>query len=118
MVGYLRDLPYEDRLRVLGLTSLELRRIRGDLLQVFKIVNGFDGLSFDSFFEFSNVTSTRGHRFKLKSKRCRLDVRKYFFSQRVVNEWNSLPESVVMSTSVNSFKNSLDKFFRNCGRVF
>ena len=75
-------------MKILGLTSLEFGRILGDLIQVFKIVHGFDGLCFDSFFKFSNVTKTRGHRFKLKSKRSRLDVRKYFFSQRVVDEWN------------------------------
>ena len=118
LIGCLRNLPYEERLKILGLTSLELRRIRGDLIQVFKMVHGFDGLGFDDFFIFSNVTRTRGHRFKLKSKRSRLDVRKYFFSQRVVDEWNGLAESVVTSASVNSFKNSLDKFFRSRGRVF
>ena len=82
------------------------------------MVHGFDGLGFDDFFKFSNVTRTRGHRFKLKIKRSRLDVRKYLFSQRVADEWNGLPESVVTSASVNSFKNSLDKFFRSRGRVF
>ena len=118
LIGCLRNLTYEERLRILGLTSLELRRIRGDLIQVFKIVHGFDGLCFDSFFKFARFTKTRGHRFKLEGKRCRLDVRKYFFSQRVVDEWNCLPESVVTSTSVNSFKNSIDKFFGSHGRVF
>ena len=117
LISWLRDLPYEDRLKRLGLTSMELRRIRGDLIQVFKIVHGLDGLSFDYFFEFSNVTTNRGHSLKLRGKRCRLDVRKHFFSQRVINEWNSLPENVVSSPSVNSFKNSLDLFFKNCGRV-
>ena len=117
LISCLRDMPYEERLRRLGLTSLELRRIRGDLIQVFKIVNGLDGLSFDYFFDFSNVTTNRGHRLKLRGKRCRLDVRKYFFSQRVINEWNSLPEDVVLAKSVNAFKNGLDLFFENSGRI-
>ena len=68
LIGCLRNLPYEERLKILGITSLELRRIRGDLIQVFKMVHGFDGLGFDDFFIFSNVTRTRGHRFKLESK--------------------------------------------------
>jgi len=55
-------------------------------------------------------TRTRGNVFKFSVRRCRLDVRKFSFCNRVVHFWNSLPNSVVTSTSVNSFKNNLDKF--------
>ena len=66
LIGCLRNLPSEERLKILGLTTLELRHIRGDLIQVFKIVHGFDGLCFDSFFKFANVTKTCSHSFKLQ----------------------------------------------------
>ena len=50
------------------------------------------------------------HEKKLVKDRSRLDKRKYFFSQRVVNGWNSLPAEVINSTSVNSFKNAYDRY--------
>jgi len=52
----------------------------------------------------------RGHRLKLKVQRCRLQVRQNFFSVRIVNLWNKLPESVVESSSVNVFKKRLDNW--------
>ena len=54
---------------------------------------------------------TRGNSFKLLHIRPRLDVRKYSFCVRVIGLWSSLPEYVVKSTSVNNFKNNLDKFW-------
>ena len=62
LIGCLRDLPYESMLRILGLTSLELRRIPGDLIQVFKIVHGFDGLCFDFFLSKCYNWSSESHR--------------------------------------------------------
>ena len=52
---------------------------------------------------------------KLSKQRASIDVRKFFFSQRVVNEWNLLPQEVVDATSVNQFKNRLDKFRQRYG---
>ena len=52
---------------------------------------------------------------KLEKQRCRLDLRRYFFSQRVVNEWNSLPQLVIDATSVNMFKARLDKHWSDMG---
>lgn len=51
-----------------------------------------------------------GHCLKLKKKSCRKDIRKYFFSQRVIDPWNNLPEFVVTAPSLNTFKNRLDKY--------
>ena len=52
---------------------------------------------------------------KLLKQRASLDVRKFFFSERVVNEWNLLPQDVVVAMSVNHFKNRLDKFWQRYG---
>ena len=65
---------------------------------------------FNKFFEIQNSNRTRGHNYRIVKQRSHLDIRKFFFSQRVVNAWNSLPQFVVDSVSVDSFKNSLDKF--------
>ena len=56
---------------------------------------------------------TRGHKLKIVKNRSRLNIRKNFFSQRVVNDWNALPVIVVESESVNSFKNNYDKYAVN-----
>ena len=87
LVKRLRCKPYEDILSLLGITSLEKRRIRGDLIQVFRIVKGFDGLNTDQFFGLNNGSGyvLRGHKWTLKVNRCRLQLRQCFFSQRVIN---------------------------------
>jgi len=78
---------YDDRLKLLGITSLKKRRIR-DLIQVFRIVKGFDTVDFGSFFELNNGGghALRGHNWKLKVNRCRLQVRICFFSQRIIKD--------------------------------
>lgn len=114
MIFECRNQSYENRLKITNLTSLEQRRDRGDMLETFKIIKGFNKIDSSNMFTFSGTRSTRGHRYKLNKNRCRLDIRKHFFSQRVVNQWNSLPADIVDSTSVNSFKNKYDKFLRRC----
>ena len=103
----LRKLEYTERLRRLGLWTLEERRNRADLIEVFKIVNGLSTLPISTFFEFRADTRTRGHSLKLVKKRSTKDLRLHFFSERVVNRWNQLPACVLEATSVNSFKTRL-----------
>jgi len=110
LISECRHLSYEDRLKVTGLTTLEQRRDRGDMIEVFKAMNGFSKLHKNKLFTLNSHSKTRGHRHKLIKCRSRLDIRKYFFSQRVVNKWNSLPDGVVEAASVNSFKNRYDRF--------
>jgi len=110
MIFECRNLSYEDRLKVTGLTTLEQRRNRGDMIEVFKSLKGLSKLNKDKLFTMHGGSKTRGHRYKLAKKRSRLDIRKHFFSQRIVNQWNNLPEAVVEASSVNSFKNKYDKF--------
>ena len=112
MIDECKSFSYEDRLKFTGLSTLEARRIRGDMIEVFKILKGISKLDSASWFQLANNSRTRGHKLKLIKKRSRLDIRKHFFSQRVVNDWNSLPEIVVEAESVNSFKNEYDKFGR------
>ncbi len=56
---------------------------------------------------------TRGHVFKLEKQRPRLDIRKHYFGLRVIDDWNNLPENVVMSKDINVFKGRLDKAWSN-----
>ena len=100
----LRNLCYEDRLVQLNLPSLNYRRIRGDLIQVYKMTQSGD---FENMFNLS-TNVTRGHNFKLKKEYNRLEVRKNSFSQRVVDTWNSLKYQTVNSKNVNEFKKRID----------
>ena len=61
MVKLIKDLPYEARLRELGLPTLEYRRERADQIQVYKIIHGIDKIETEKFFTMSSYTQTRGH---------------------------------------------------------
>ena len=84
----LRDLSYESRLLQCGLTTLESRRLRGDQIEVLKMVNGYEDVDRNIFFKLKEGSRTRGHKAALVKEQCRLDMRKCPFSQRVINEWN------------------------------
>ena len=93
---------YEERLKECGLTTLETRRVRGDQIEVFKILNGYENIDSNIFFDIKESKITRGHNYTLVKKQSRLDVRKYSFSQRTINVWNKLSTDCVHS-SVNMF---------------
>jgi ribonucleases P/MRP protein subunit RPP40 len=103
-------LSYADRLYRTKLIPLEKRRVRGDLIQVFKMIKGFDKIDYRSYFEISQDKRTRGHSLKLIKRRCNGELRKHFFTQRVVDSWNGLPQIVVDADTINTFKNRLDEF--------
>ena len=113
MINEIKALSYEERLDATGLTTLEERRTRGDLIEVFKMIKGFEKVNYQNFFNLVENDRTRGHKYKLRKSRSRLDVRKHFFSQRIVNVWNGLPAMVIEATSVNSFKNRYDSFTKS-----
>ena len=79
----LEDLTYKERLELLNLPSLELRRLYLDLILCYKIVFGLVGVNFDDFFTFSPSSQTRGHSYKLYKPRCTNSVRQNFFVERV-----------------------------------
>ena len=100
-------LSYAERLIKASLPTLELRRLRADLVLCFKILNGFVEISPYSFFVLDPDSRTRGHPLKLKLKPARLDSRFYFYSLRTAAVWNSLSANTISSVSLNSFKTNL-----------
>ena len=109
LVPELKNLPYTERLEKLNLPSIAYRRCRGDMIEVYKYLNG--KYAVDLSFLPRSMNSNRCHSFKLQKQHSKYKLRHDFFSLRVVDLWNSLPESVVSSPSINSFKNRLDKFW-------
>lgn len=82
------------------------------MIEVYKILIGrYDKKVADDIFEVCRNKIIRGHSMKLNKKICRLDIRKYYFTNRVVDIWNDLPESVVISANTMfTFENRLDKY--------
>ena len=78
LIVILSQLCYQDRLRNLGLPTLEYRRLRADMLQTYRIMTGIDRISPDSLFSMSNITSTRGHNLKILKQRCSTKLRQNF----------------------------------------
>ena len=106
MVKGLKKFTYETRLKRLGIYSLERRRLRGDLIETFKILTGRERIDSSKFFEVSGTTSgLPGHSLKLYKQRCCTTVRQCFSVR--------LSQDVVEATSVNMFKNRLGKHWKD-----
>ena len=88
MVNCLKHLAYNERLKKLGIQSLEYRRLRADVIEVYRIVNQIDRIPIDKFFTINDEISTRSNDLKLFKKRSRLNVGANVFSNRVMNAWN------------------------------
>jgi hypothetical protein len=112
-----QNYSYLERLKLLNLTSLELRRLHTDLIWCYKIVFGLVDLNFDEFFDWSRAVNTRGHSFKLYKHHNSSNTRAKYFSERVVDPWNSLSDTVVNFSTLATFKRTvkqtdLSKFIR------
>ncbi len=93
--------------------SLSKRRLRGDLIEVYKIFKGFDNINVNAYFTIDRSNVTRNNGFKIVGKRFTSIEAKHFFFNRVVNIWNGLPARVVDCNTIETFKNRLDKYLKN-----
>ena len=108
-------MPYEQRLKALGLYSLQRRRLRGDLTETYKILTGKEMIKSDQLFQKATTTELRGHSLKLYKNSSRLELRKHSFSQRIVDHWNKLPDDVVSTATILTFKRRLGTWMDRYG---
>ena len=101
---------YVDRLNIVGLESVELRRMHNDLIILYKLLHKKIDCNVCNVFTFNNVLNTRGNAYKLVKNRCRLDCRKFGFTFRVINMWNFLSNDIVCSNTVKQFVYKLKRF--------
>jgi len=113
MIRGLEHLSYGDRLRKLGLFSVEKRRLQGGLIVAFQYLKGACRKDGENLFSKACYERTRSNGFKLKGDRFRQDIRKKFFTRSVVKHWNRLHREVVEAPSLETFKARLDMALSN-----
>ena len=105
---------YEEKLSDLGLQTLSARRVRTDMITTFKILKGFDNVNSGDYFNTygvnARVTRTASYELNIVPKHSTTDVRRHFFTNRIVNEWNALPNYIKDSVSISSFKHNYDDY--------
>ena len=107
-----REMPYEERCKLLNWNSLQHRREYLSLVECYKTVFGLNGLDFNDYFECCRSKSTRAnHPFKIQTKSARINAFKYSFFVRIIKEWNNLPNHLfghdINDINANRFKSSL-----------
>lgn len=114
----LRNLDYQQRLLRLNLTNLETRRLRGDFIQMYKLINNVESINLKRGVNYNLNNKGEFRKYNLRShnkcltreqvKNC--PSRYNFFTNRIVNHWNQLPQELIEAKNLNSFKAKLDEW--------
>ena len=107
-------MEYPDKLKKLKMPTLKYRHLRGDMIETFKIITGiYDNEVTEGIFDLDPNTRIRGHSKKIKKKFCKINLRKFSFTNRIVDLWNTLPQSVIDAKDVRQFEIRLDKYWEH-----
>ena len=109
LLHYLKDKSYEERLKDLDLHTLEYRRTRGDMIVMYKITNGLMDVDASLLFKWKQYSGLRGHSKKVEHTKSNTEIRRNFFTKRVITPWNKLPDYLIKADSVNAFKKGYDQ---------
>ena len=110
LIPRLRNKPYEERLSELNLFSLTKRRLRGNLIEVFKIIKGIENMDMEKYFTIDTSNITRNNGYKIVGKRFQTNEAKHFFFNRVVNVWNGLPSNVIDCSTTEIFLKNVSMY--------
>ncbi|KAK4832330.1 hypothetical protein QYF61_021859 [Mycteria americana] len=108
LVKGLEGMSYEEQLRTSDLSVFKKRRLRGDLIALYSFLRRGSGEGAAELFALGSSDRTCGKGSKLQQGRFRLDIRKHFFTERVVKHWNRLPREVADAPSPSVLKRHLD----------
>jgi hypothetical protein len=118
----MKEKPYEERLRILKLPTLRHRRLRGDMIETYKIVHGIYDKEVTPKItlkkDMRSGVGRHGHKLEIFQPRARLESSRNTFTNRVWKGWNSLTTHIVTAPSVNAFKNRLDKHWSKNPAVY
>jgi ribonuclease P/MRP protein subunit RPP40 len=107
-ISGLKGTSYEEKLKELGLTTLEERRHQADMVQTFKILRGFDNVKSETWFQkvdtTGRLTRSAADPLNLKTQAAHLEIRRNFFSNRAVDGWNLVPSELKNARTVQYFK--------------
>ena len=113
MTSGLSGATYEEKLKEVGMMSLAQRRVRGDMIEVWKLLNGYEKVDVSNILSLAGQHCERSLRssvnFGLVQNPARLEIRRNFFTNRVVSPWNNLDPRVRHCETLDSFKASYDK---------
>ena len=107
----LSSLSYKEKLKKVKLLTLRARRIKHQLMTVYKIMNHDIDLCFDDYFQKSHFKKTRGNVFKLSIPKSRTNIYKNFFSCSIIKHWNSFKSSEILVRSPKLFNTNINKYF-------
>ena len=114
MVSGIGKKPYEERLNFCKLESLEQRRLRYDSVEAYKIISDIHPVESDKFFTFTSTVhdknTTSQSNDEISIPKCKLEIRKQFFSNRIIEHWNGLPKHVRDSPTLQTFRKGYDEF--------
>ena len=119
MISGLSGGSYEEKLAEIGLTTLEQRRLRGDMIQTWKIIHRADNVEKSTWFQMSaegeavHRTRLTEDKTKIVKPKVKYKLRENYYSVRVVEKWNQLPQKVREAKTINSFKNMYDEWLEN-----
>ena len=117
LIPGLKHLPYKERLKVLDLPTLQYRRYRGDMIETYKLTH--DIYDIDNVLTMRmNCRASTAHLYSIKKDRFNKDIGKFYFKNRVADQWNNLPSNVVTAPTINTFKNRLDKIWKKKDIMF